>query len=147
MDKINAIPSGHDGNGYVTINGRVLPAFKMQKIRPDVEMIIDSKRFLGDRVEQNAPRGMRIGGDLSYYHTTSAFIEAIKEYKNGGDYPDINIQYYTETAERGRSEILLSGVVLKNVPLGELDDGNDNAVVIDTTFSADDFDVIAKFKE
>ncbi|GEM_PF-931465 len=149
MEKIRLqdIPSGHDGKGYITINGRVLPAFKITKIGARFEAIKDTRRFLGERIEQNAVRGGRGMGDMSYCHTTTALIEAIKEYKNGGDYPDITIQYYAEKKATGRCEVILTGCILDTISFGALDDTSDAAIVADTPFTFNDFDIISKFKE
>lgn len=149
MEKVilDSIPSGHDGKGYVNIDGRILPAFVLTKIDPKFEAIKDTRRFLGERMEQNAVRGGRVTGDLSYAHASSALIEAMRAYKDGGDYPDITIQYYTENTARGRSEVIMTGCIIDTIGFGAIDDSSDNAIVIDSAFTANDFDIISKFKE
>ena len=145
--KLQSLPSGRDGNAYITTNGRIVQGCVITKIDGSIESKKDNRQFLGTRVEQNAVRGIKISGNVSYAHATSALIEAIRNYKDGGDYPDITIQYYTETTERGRCEVVLTGVILDNIGLGMLDDSSDTAMIIDTAFTANDFDIISKFKE
>lgn len=144
---INSIPAGKDGQGYITLNGRVLPAFIVTKIDANTESIKETRRFLGERTEQNAIRGIRIAGNISYNHTTSALMQAIRDYKNGADYPEITIQYYTGTTERGRSEAILTGVIIDTIGFGALDEDNDNSITTDSAFTANDFDIISTFEE
>lgn len=144
-EKLGNIPSGHDGDGYVTLAGQVLAAFRLSKISAQLEIVKESKRFLGERLTQNAARGMDGKGNLTYYHTTAAFIKAMKDYQNGGAYPDITIQYYSESPEHGRCEVVLRGVVLDTVSFGALDDSSDNSQQTDTAFSFNDFDIVEAF--
>lgn len=143
MDKtrLQGIPSGHDGQGYIRLNGRQISAFKIAACRAQADAIKESRRFLGERMEQNAVRGLRGTGNLSYYHVTDDFIRAMRDFKNGGNYPDITLQYYSESAAVDRIGVTLSGVVFENVPFGALDDENDNAQKLETAFSFDDFDL------
>jgi len=67
--KLKNIPSGSDGKGYITLNGEVLPAFLIRKVSANIGMIVESKRFLGDRMKQNAVRGMEGKGNITYYHS------------------------------------------------------------------------------
>ena len=93
---------------------------------------------------QNAPRGMEGKGRIAYYHTTSALIDAMKEYREGDDYPNITIQYYSES-DGGRSEVVLRRVVMESVSFGLIDDGSDDSVINECSFTFDDFDVIERF--
>ena len=146
-ESLRNVPSGHDGSGFITINGRVVPGFLVSKLSVKADTIVSSKRFLGERVSQNAPRGLDITGNLSYYHKTAALMKAIEDYKNGGEYPEITIQSWAEVAKTGRCEVLLTDVILKSIGLGGLDDGSDDATVFDTDITADDFHIISKFNE
>lgn len=144
--KLQNIPSGQDGAGYVVMNGEVLSAFTIAKVSAQLEMSKESKRFLGERMTQNAVRGMSGKGNLTYYHTTAAFIKAMKNYQNGGSYPGLTLQYYSENSERGRCEVVLRDVILDTISFGALDDSSENAQQFDTAFSFDDFDIVEAFK-
>lgn len=147
MDKIKLdnIPSGHDGTGYVTLNGNIEAAFRISKISAQLDVTKETRRFLGDRMTQSAVRGIAGTGNVSYFHTTSALIKAMKGYQNGGSYPDITIQYYAENSEYGRNEVVLRDVILDTVPFGALDDSSDNAIVNDSAFSFNDYDIVEAF--
>lgn len=145
--ELQNIPSGNDGNGYVTVGGRTLSAFRIAKISGQIEMIKDTQRFLENIFEQNAPRGLRGTGNLSYFNKTSALIEAIREYKNTGVYPEITIQYYSNSPQYGRQEVILTGVILDAISFGSLDNSSEAAQILETAFSFDDFDTISSFKE
>jgi len=64
---LSGIPSGHDGDGYVTLNGKVCAAFKISSVSAEVKVINEKRRFLGERMVQNAPRGMEGKGRIAYY--------------------------------------------------------------------------------
>lgn len=148
-DKIRSqdLPNGHSGTGYLTLNGSVVEAFKLKKIAPKTEFTVQSQQFLGSNIEENAVRGMKITGDISFYNTSSKLKAAARTYKNGGSYPNITIQYYAETDGIGREEITLTGVILATIPLGALDDTSSDATVQESTFTANDFDITSKFDE
>lgn len=144
--KLQNIPSGADGSGYVILNGEVLAAFQIVKVSAQIDVTKETKRFLGQRMSQSAARGMAGTGNLSYHHTTAAFMKAIKEYQNGGAYPAITLQYWSENSERGRCEVTLREVVLDTVGFGALDDSSESSQVLETAFSFNDFDVVEEFK-
>lgn len=148
MDKVKLqnIPAGHDGDGYVTLNGNIEPAFKITKISAQLDITKETRRFLGDPMAQSAIRGIAGTGNMSYCHTTSAFIKAMKDYQNTGNPPAITLQYYTENGEVGRNEVVLRGVILDSVMFGALDDSSDNAIINDSAFSFNDFDIVEAFK-
>lgn len=139
------IPAGHDGKGYITINGVVDEAFKIKTIKPKVEFTMQAQQFLGSNIEDNAVRGMKITGDLTYYNTSSKLKSAARAYKNGGSYPNITLQYYSENSALGREEITLTGVKLATIALGGLDDTSSDATTQETSFTANGFDLTEKF--
>lgn len=143
--KLGNIPSGASGDGYVILNGEVLAAFRLAKISAQLEMSKESKRFLGERMTQNAVRGMAGKGNLTYYHTTSAFIKALKDYQSRGPYPAITLQYNAQSPEYGNCEVVLRGVILDTISFGALDDSSESAQQFDTAFSFDDFDIVEAF--
>lgn len=141
---LSAIPSGHDGDGYITVDGKVEAAFRIAKISAQLDVVEEKHRFLGERMTQHAARGIAGSGKISYYHTTAALIDAMKKYSLGGEYPDITIQYYSQRG-KSRFEVALRKVVIENVSFGALDDGSDKAIVNESEFTFDGFDVIERF--
>ena len=141
---LSAIPSGHDGDGYVTIDGKVCAAFKIASVSAEVKVVSEKRRFLGERMEQNAPRAMSGFGKLTYYHTTSALMDAMKNYREGAAYPAITIQYHSY-GDEGRCEVVLRRVVLNQVGFGSINDGSDEAIINESSFTFDDFDIIDRF--
>ena len=146
--RLQDLPSGGEGTGYLYLNGSIVKAFMLKKITPTVEGIVKNQKFLGERVESNAVRGIKITGDITYYNTSTKLKKAIRDYKNGtAEYPDLTVQYYAENAAYGREEITLSGVILAKVPLGGLDDSSDDATTQESSFTAEDFDINDSFTE
>ncbi len=138
------VPSGGDGKAYITLNGSRVAAFQIAKISGKVEPLTENKKFLGDRFQQTAVRGVKGTGDMSYYNTTSAFIKAWRNYKNGGSVPEIELQYYSDakTGKYDRVEVIMTGVIPANVPFGTLDDSSADAQKLDTSFTFNDFDLV-----
>jgi len=143
-DRLQDYFAGHDGAGYVTLNGSIVPAFSIAKITAKLEPVVENKQLLGTNMTQNAVRGLKGTGDLSYYHTTDAFIKAMRTYKNGGAFPDIKIQFYSDSAssQYDRIEVTLSNVIFASVGLGSVDDSSSDAQKLDTSFTFDDFDLV-----
>ncbi|WP_042436341.1 phage tail tube protein [Faecalispora jeddahensis] len=141
--RLQDVFSGHDGEAFIRLNGSIVPAFKISKITAKLEAVVENRRFLNDPMEQAAQRGLKGSGDMTYYHTTPALIRAARDYKNGGEAPDISLQFYSDSksSKLDRISVTLSGVILANVGFGALDDGSDNAQTIDTSFTFNDFDL------
>ena len=119
-------------------------AFKIASVSAEVKVISEKRRFLGERMEQNAPRAMEGVGKISYYHTTSALMDAMKNYREGGSYPAITVQYHAQ-GDEGRCEVVLRRVVLSQVSFGEINDDSDKAIINQSSFTFDDFDIIERF--
>ncbi len=145
-EKVNLqdVPSGGDGKAYITLDGSRVDAFQIAKISGKLEPTVENKKFLGERMQQSAVRGLKGSGDMSYYNTTKAFIKAWRAYKNGGDVPDISLQYYSdaETGEYDRVEVIMTGVLPASVSFGALDDSSTDAQKMDTSFTFNDFDLV-----
>lgn len=141
--RLQDVFSGHDGEAFIRLNGSIVSAFKISKVSAKLEAIVENRRFLNDMMEQSAQRGLKGSGDLTYYHTTPAFIRAMRNYKNGGAVPDVSLQFYadSEGSEYDRIGVTLSSVILANIGLVALDDSSDNAQTIDTSFTFNDFDL------
>ncbi len=146
MQYLQEIPTGHDGNGFVTLGGKVLPVFRIAKISGTISGVVESKRFLNERMTQHMMRGMEGSGSLSYYVCSSTFIQMMKQYQETGVYPEITIQYFVESSA-GKNEVLLRRVVLKDIALGSLDDDSDQVMAYTTRFTFDDFEQISGFAE
>lgn len=145
MEKnLSQMPTKHDGDGYIEINKRQLPAFAFAKLEIKEEIKTTSKRFLRSRVEKHAARGVSYSGSMSYYHTTTALAEAIESYKNGGSFPNITVQGFAEVEGVGRCEVLATGVIPKSITLLSLDDGADDETLHDTDFLANNVQIISK---
>lgn len=143
--KLKNIPTGHDGNGYVIVDGKVEQGFQITKVSAQLDVARESRRFLGDVMAQNAARGMAGSGSISYCHCTTALMDALRAYKDGEGYPDITVQYWVENGDQGRCEVVLRGVVLDTVAFGALDDDSEEIIVNESAFSFDDFDIISRF--
>ena len=68
----------------------------------------------------------------------------MKNYREGGEYPAITVQYYAD-GEEGRCEVVLRRVIMGSVSFGLIDDGSDEAIINESDFTFDDFDVIERF--
>lgn len=145
--RLQDIPAGNDGEGYITIDGKTYDAFKIKKIDVTAEFEIESAYLLGDNVKDNAYRGVAYTGNLEYYNNTSAFKKAVRTYQNGGTFPDVTAQYYVNSPTYGREEITVSRIIFDKIPLGGLDDSSQKAMSQATTFKAGHVDLPSMFDE
>ncbi len=132
----------HDGDGFITINGNIIPAFKISKLSIETEVIKTSKRFLNERVEQSAARGLKISGDIGFYACTKDLCKAIEEFKNGGEHPEITIQGWCDINGKERTEVLATEIIFEKLPLVNIDDSSDDEIIFETSFTANDYQVI-----
>lgn len=132
----------NDGDGFITINGNIEPAFKFAKLEITTEMITETKRPLNNRVEQNAVRGMKISGNIGYYNTTSVFEKAVEAYKNGGSYPSITVQGWAKINGTERKEILVTDVIINKLSLIMLEENSSDSTVNESDITANDYQVI-----
>lgn len=144
MNRVQDYFAGHDGKGYVYLNGNIVDAFTIAKITAKLEPVVENKQPLGSNMTQNAIRGLKGTGDMSYYHTTDALIKAMRAYKNGGAFPDITVQFYSgsENSTNDRIEVTLSNVIFATIGLGSLDDSSSDSQKLDTSFTFDNFDLV-----
>lgn len=140
--ELQTMPTKHDGEAFVTINGVVDTAMIVSKCDVSTEAITTQKRFLNQRIEQNAVRGLKVSGNIGFYATTSKLAKAIENFKNCGKYPEITIQTFSTINGEGRFEVLLTGVKISKIGLISLDDSADDETVYESDFTANDFQII-----
>ena len=145
-NRLRDMPSQKEGKGYININGRQLDAFVFTKLSLDSEVVPEERAFLGEVVKQHAARGLNNTGSIAFYHCTPDLIQAVKEYKNGGEYPEITLQGYAQVASRGRCEVIATDVIINKISLLSLDDGNDGSMIFESDITFDDFDIISNFE-
>jgi len=145
--RLQDIPAGTDGQGYVTVGGKTYDAFQIKKVEATAEFEVESQFLLGDPVKDNAYRGVAYTGNLEYYNMTSVFKRAVRDYQNGKAFPDVSVQYYSESTSKGREEITISRMIFDKIPLGGLDDGSSKAKSEATTFKAGHIDLPSMFDD
>lgn len=141
------MPTKHDGEAYVTINGQVDKAMIISKCDVKTEAITSQKRFLNTRIEQNAVRGLKVSGSIGFYAVTSKLAKAIEKFKNGAAYPEITVQAFASVNGDDRFEVLLTGVKINSIGLISLDDSSDDETVHESEFTANDYQIIQTLEE
>ncbi|MEG0416396.1 MAG: phage tail tube protein [Erysipelothrix sp.] len=143
------IPLCTEGAGFITIGGQNRKLFDLSKLEANVELKVWEKRPLGARMMQSRVTGGAGTGNLSVYNMTSDFFDAFEKYKKSGVFPGITIQAYNDdpASEIGRSEYLLTKVVLKKIPLIHLEENKDETDPVDIDFNFGGVEGIEKFNK
>ena len=70
--------SGHEGKGFITIDGHNREAFGLSKFKTDLELTVSEKRMLGHRMTQHKVTGAKGSGSMTMYHMNSEMINYAK---------------------------------------------------------------------
>lgn len=140
--------SSREGKAYITINGQNRELFELSKIEASLEMKVQAKQMLGNRMVQHKVTGAEGKGSLTMYFMNSEHLNLALEYIKDGNYGGIKIMAMNEDPQSsvGKQEVVLQNVIFNKLPVTMLDDGSDDPITFDCDFSFDDMEILEKFK-
>ncbi|MDD2401696.1 MAG: phage tail tube protein [Clostridia bacterium] len=139
--------SSHEGNAYVTRNGKNRELFEISSLKAQLDLIVQSKRMLGNRMTQHKVIGAEGTGSLTMYFMNSEALNQAIDYIKKGGYSGIKIQVKNEDAQAtvGKQEVVMLNVILNSLPVAVLDDESDDPIIFDTDFTYDDIENLESF--
>ncbi|NLG92546.1 MAG: phage tail tube protein [Clostridiales bacterium] len=139
--------SGHEGKGYITIDGHNREAFELSKFTAEIELTVSEKRMLGHRMTQHKVTGAKGTGSMTMYHMNSEMINYAKKYLKNGTFTGFTMLVVQddEGSTVGKQEIAYYGVIPTKLPGSNLDDSSDDGVTFDTDFTFDSFEILSSF--
>lgn len=139
--------SSHEGKAFVTIDGSNRELFEVSSLKSQLDMIVASKRMLGNRMTQHKVTGAEGTGSMTMYFMNSQTLKQAIAYLKNGNYKPLTLQVYNEDAQStiGKQEVVMTGVILATIPVAALDDGSDDPITFDTDFTYDGIENLESF--
>lgn len=145
--RISDTLSSQEGNAYITRDGSNRVLFEISSLKAQLDLIIQAKRMLGHRMTQHKVVGAEGTGSMTMYFMNSEALKQTIEYLKNGNYKGIKLQVKNEDAQStiGKQEVVLLNVILKTIPVANLDDGSEDPITVDTDFTFDDIEGLSYF--
>lgn len=139
--------SGHEGKGFITINGKNREAFELSKFSAEVELTVSEKRMLGHRFTQHKVTGAKGTGSMTMFHMNSEMLNYARKYLKTGGFTGFTMLVIQddEGSTVGSQEVAYYGVIPAKLPGSYLDDSSDDGQTFDTDFTYDNFEVLKSF--
>lgn len=139
--------SSKEGKAFITINGQNRELFEISSLKAQLELNVQSRRMLGHRMTQHKVTGAEGTGSMTMYFMNSDMLRLALDYVKNGKYGGIKLQVRNEDEQStiGKQEVVLLNVLLKTIPVVNLDDQSDDPITIDTDFTFDDLEGLSFF--
>jgi hypothetical protein len=139
--------SSKEGKAFIIINGESRVLFEISSLKAQIDLTVQARRMLGHRMTQHKVVGAEGTGSMTMYFMNSDMLKLAVEYLNGGNFGDITIHAINEDPQSsiGRQEVRLHNVLLKTIPVTNLDDQSDDPITIDSDFTFDNIEKLSDF--
>lgn len=139
--------SSKEGKAYITINGVNRELFEISSLKAQLDLTVQARRMLGHRMTQHKVIGAEGTGSMTMYFMNSDMLRLALDYIKNGNYGGIKLQVKNEDKQStvGAQEVMLLNVILKTIPVVNLDDQSDDPITIDTDFTFDDLEGLSFF--
>ena len=139
--------SSKEGKAYITVDGENRELLEISKISARLNLTIQKKQMLGHRMIQHKVVGAEGSGKLTMYFMNSEMMQMAKNYISQGKTSNIKLHVVNEDQQStvGKQEVMLLNVMLKEIPITELDDSSDDPITMETDFTFDDIEILSKF--
>lgn len=139
--------SASEGKVYSTINGQNREMFETQSIRAQLDLIVQARRMLGNRMTQHKVVGAEGTGSTTLYFMNSEHLNQAIAYLNTGKRSPIKLQLYNEDSQStvGRQEVVLTNVIFNTIPIAAIEE-SDDPITFDTDFTYDGIENLESFK-
>lgn len=135
-----------EGKAYVTIDGANRELFETQSLRAQLELIVQARRMLGNKMTQHKVVGATGTGSATLYFMNSQQLNhAIAFLKKGVSSP-IKLQVVNEDAQSttGRQEVVMTNVIFNNIPVAAVEE-SDDPITFDSDFTYDGIENLESF--
>ncbi len=137
--------SAKEGSAFITINGDSRPLFEVSTLKAQLDLTVQTRKMLGNRMTQHKIVGAEGTGSMTMYFMNSDMLKLAIGYLSNGNFGTISIRVVNEDHQSsvGSQEVVLNNVLLKTIPVASLDDQSDDPITVDTDFT---FDSISDMK-
>lgn len=139
--------SSKEGIAYITINGANRELFEISSLKAQLDLNVQTRNMLGHRMTQHKVVGAEGTGSMTMYFMNSDMLKLAIEYIKKGTYGGLKLQVKNLDGQStiGTQEVVMSNVLLKTIPICNLDDQSDDPITIDTDFTFDDLEGLSYF--
>lgn len=137
--------SAKEGSAFIIINGVSRPLFEVSTLKAQLDLTVQTRKMLGNRMAQHKIVGAEGTGSMTMYFMNSDMLKLAIGYLSNGNFGTISIRVINEDSQSsvGSQEVMLNNVLLKTIPVASLDDQSDDPITVDTDFT---FDSISNMK-
>ncbi|SHO48131.1 phage tail tube protein [Anaerocolumna xylanovorans] len=141
--------SAKEGTAFIIINGVSRPLFEVSALKAQLDLTVQSRKTLGNRMTQHKIVGAEGTGSMTMYFMDSDMLKLAVEYLSGGKFGTIDLKVTNEDPQSsvGKQEVILKNVLLKTIPVVNLDDQSDDPITVDTDFTFDGIDKLKFFNK
>ena len=135
-----------EGKAYITINGENRELFEVSKLRAQLDMVVQERRMLGNRMTQHKVTGVTGSGSATLYFMNSDQLNQTIEYIKKGTYGSIKLHVKNNDPQStvGEQEVVLSNVIFKTIPVTAIEE-SDDPVTFDSDFTFDSIERLGSF--
>ncbi len=136
-----------EGTAYITIDGKTRSLFEISSLKAQLEMVVQEKRMLGNRMTQHKITGVKGTGSATLYFMNSQQLKQALKYINDGTRGNISLKVKNSDPQStvGEQEVMLSNVIFNTIPVTNLGE-SDDPVTFDSDFTFDNISCLSAFK-
>lgn len=135
-----------EGKAYVTIDGSNRELFETQSLRAQLELIVQARRMLGNKMTQHKVVGATGTGSATLYFMNSQQLNHAIAFLKKGMRSPIKLQVVNEDAQSttGRQEVVMTNVIFNNIPVAAVEE-SDDPITFDSDFTYDGIENLESF--
>ncbi len=135
-----------EGKVFITINGQNRDLFEVQSCKAQIDLIVQERRILGNRMTQHKVVGATGTGSATLYFMNSQQLKNTIEYIKSGKFANNKLQMWNEDPQStiGRQEVVLSNVIFKTILAAAVDE-SDDPISFDSDFTFDGIENLKSF--
>lgn len=139
--------SSKEGNAFITIDGKTRELFEISSLTAQLELKVQERQMLGHRMTQHKVVGATGTGSMTMYFMNSDMLRLAISYIQSGSYDGLKLKIRNEDTQStiGGQEVVLSNVLLKNIPVATIDDQSDDPITVETDFTYDNIEGLSYF--
>lgn len=144
--RISDTVSASEGKVFITIDGQFRELFELQSLRAQIELIVQARRMLGNRMEQHKVTGARGTGSATLYFMNSQQLNNTIEYIRSGRFANNKLQVKNEDSQStiGKQEVVLLNAIFATIPVAAVEE-SDDPITFDSDFTFDGIDNLRPF--
>lgn len=136
-----------EGKAYITIDGENRELFEVSKLRAQLDMVVQERRMLGNRMTQHKVTGVTGSGSATLYFMNSDQLNQTIKYIKKGTQSNIKLHVKNNDPQStvGEQDVVLSNVIFKTIPVTAIEE-SDDPVTFDSDFTFDSIESLGSFE-